>query len=82
MCWRDDALCAGLGTGLWFSHSQTKSGRHAISICNICPVRKECLDEVNKLEGTATRRVGIWGGIGPYDRAAVSKSNTEALEDN
>lgn len=73
MSWRNKAICSGLGFTPWFSHSQTNQGKRAIAICNICPVKKECLEEVNRLEGNATRRVGIWGGIGPYERADLAK---------
>lgn len=81
--WEARARCVGHDTRLWFP--TTKDTRYAAgekswetpdatsaakAICEICPVREECLE-------AALRRgepVGVWGGMTTKERKAIRRA--------
>lgn len=68
MTWKNDASCNKIGIKMWFSRRTSEDGQLAVSICNTCPVKKECLEYIMKEEKTDGLRIGIWAGLGPYER--------------
>jgi hypothetical protein len=67
-----------MGPAAWFARSKSPLGQHAITICNSCPVKRECLEEANRLELHQIRPVGIWGGLAPYARRDLVKEQRAA----
>lgn len=61
--WRADALCAQTDPDLFFP----EVGQPAVSakeICDVCPVRVECLTyALDNGEG-----IGVWGGLSANER--------------
>lgn len=57
--WRDSALCTQFDPrmNLWFPN-KGKSAKEAKRICSMCPVRRECEDEVL----SSSHEYGIWAG--------------------
>lgn len=75
--WREQSLCRGLDVSVWFPSTNlgyepgvTQRGMYgeARSICAACPVATECLDYAlaNRIDH------GVFGGLDPYDRAALT----------
>jgi hypothetical protein len=58
--WKDDGLCSGLDTNLYFdSYEDDESVRPIIdSLCAKCPVSKTCF-----ANGISGKEWGVWGGI-------------------
>lgn len=84
MDWHEDALCLEIGTGLFFSeegegNSANRALNQAKRACQLCPVRRECLNEALAYEGDedSSRRWGIWGGLGPAQRQKLHKAKQE-----
>lgn len=61
--WRDDALCAGRETEVFFPEGDQPT-IIAKSICRRCPVRADCL--AHAIENG--ERYGIWGGFSEHTR--------------
>lgn len=71
--WRADAACLGEDTDLWHPH-ESSDAEDAIAICQACPVRRDCLAEIMRIEarrGTGSRE-GIYAGLRPPDRARLA----------
>lgn len=80
--WVEHAQCAGTDTKIFFQlDAPGKGGRSsvttvqatalAVSICNACEVREECLEyalDTNQL-------FGIWGGKTAKERGRIRKQN-------
>jgi WhiB family redox-sensing transcriptional regulator len=64
--WRQDALCAQVGGDLWFPR-KGGSNHPAKRVCTVCPVRKECLDDV-MARTDVVDDYGIRGGTSPKER--------------
>ena len=64
--WRDDALCAGRDTEVFFPEGEQPT-IIAKSICRRCPVRPDCL--AHAIE--RGERYGIWGGFTEHARALL-----------
>lgn len=62
-----------MGIEAFFARRTSTIGRAAIEVCSTCPVRSECLDYALKSERTDGLRIGIWGGLGPYERTALAR---------
>lgn len=66
--WRDRALCRGLDASPFFSETKDKYPPDDVqALCNVCPVRAECLAE-------ALRRKdpwGVWGGTSGWQRMQI-----------
>lgn len=79
--WRVYAACRDIGTEAFFSEDDDRSSGNssemklAKRICEGCPVRRECLSTALRYEGDANKsdRHGIWGGLGPTQRANLWK---------
>jgi hypothetical protein len=65
MSWRESAACRGTGIAPFFSKRTSPEGQAAIEVCQGCPVRESCLAECLETEKI---RIGIRGGLGPYER--------------
>ena len=72
MTWKAKAACKKLGIKMWFVRSTSEDGQEAIAICNSCQVKKECLEYIMQEEKTNGMRIGIWAGLGPYQRVEYS----------
>ena len=73
--WLEFAACANEDVSLFYDHDrETFDGRQsriliAKSICEACPVRKECLETALRNE----EPYGIWGGYTPSERHALKR---------
>ena len=56
-----------MGVKLFFGLNSKADNKKVISLCQSCPVKKECLDYVMQNESHHLR-MGIWGGLRPYER--------------
>ena len=79
--WREAAACVDEDPGLWFptdSHDYDIPRR----ICDPCPVKAACLDDVMADEGlylSTAYRYGMWGGLTPSERQTLGRRiRTEA----
>ena len=70
--WMSDSLCKNLAGDIWFPPFEATNPEQyyaiAKTICNVCPVWKECLDIGIK------ETYGVWGGLTPQDRTPLQKS--------
>ena len=67
--WQDDALCAQIGTEMFFPE-KGGSTKTAMSVCDSCPVRRQCLDYALSMENNPQ---GIWGGTSFRERRAMRR---------
>jgi len=71
--WKKKAQCRGVDTAIFMpDDTDTLAGsrkRLALTYCNACPVRQECLDYA--IENNIT--VGIYGGTTNLDRRRYKK---------
>lgn len=71
--WFEKSLCKKKHIDLWYppldSDSPDKYYRIAREICHRCPVWKECLE---KGKGEVW---GMWGGLTPLERTAITNKN-------
>ncbi|PNE36940.1 hypothetical protein AOB60_36875 [Streptomyces noursei] len=65
--WRRHGVCAGSNVDLFFAVPRSLDHEHALSMCEDCPVRTECL--AYALDGRCTH--GIFGGTTPGWRRAL-----------
>jgi len=58
--WKDDALCLGLDTNIFFEKYEDNSDSRTIvdSLCIACPVARECF-----AVGVSSKEWGVWGGV-------------------
>ena len=63
--WRGDALCAEVDPELFFPE-KGHGAQLALSVCQRCPVREECLQFALTLPGLPV--VGVWGGASAAGR--------------
>ena len=58
--WKDDSLCFGLDTNLYFDKYEDNIEQRFIvdDMCKICPVRKICF-----ANGISGKEWGVWGGV-------------------
>ncbi len=70
-------LCAKMDPDLWFPEFDERTKEYgeqaarAIDICNVCPVRSECLSY-----GLENEDYGIWGGTTPSQRREMRKNES------
>lgn len=65
--WTADAACRDADTDLFFDERSIQ--RHqALALCNVCPVRADCLDYA-----VDTHQDGIWGGTTERQRRAIRR---------
>lgn len=65
--WRQSALCQNLDSNLFFPEAG-RAATAAKRICDGCPVKKECLDEVMRYPSA-----GIWGGTSERERRVLKQ---------
>ena len=74
--WREQALCAGRDTEVFFPEDQQPS-RLAKWFCRRCPVRQDCLAHAIETD----ERYGVWGGVDEHTRellvARIRRTGTE-----
>ena len=64
--WQTRGECNGAPQEIFFTErGETK--KRALSYCNVCPVRQECLDYALDND----ERFGIWGGKSERQRRAI-----------
>jgi hypothetical protein len=58
--WKDESLCFGLDTNLYFDKYEDNIEQRPITddMCRICPVRKTCF-----ANGISGKEWGVWGGV-------------------
>lgn len=73
--WLDQARCAGRPLEVFFPTASAKETKNragtwtrARAVCNLCPVRAECLAWAMKLETSDNLRFGMYGGLTPKQR--------------
>lgn len=67
--WRTRAACNGHPPWLWFpTQWDRETVAAAKNVCDTCPVRQECLD------AGRDEPHGIWGGLLPHERRALTKN--------
>lgn len=73
--WRNDAACLN-HTALFFPKTETAAKTKAAKrVCNLCPVRTECLnDALTHEKGGHECRSSIRGGKDPVQRATLATS--------
>ncbi len=88
--WQRDALCNTGDASLlpvFFGHGRNDwDGARAKRICGRCPVRAECLEyalthvDTTGSEFTPTKHdAGVWGGLTAAERAALRRSDHDAV---
>lgn len=78
--WHDHAACKGMSVDMFFpvrgpfhggeSHKYRKAARRALSVCEGCIVRLDCLSAARREESVDYLIDGIRGGKTPYERWA------------
>lgn len=83
--WDTQAACLGMDGELWFPAGYTTArdrmqAADAISICKVCPVARECLEDALAMERGNHKdgRHGIRGGLTPSSRFNVYRSRQRA----
>jgi WhiB family redox-sensing transcriptional regulator len=73
--WAQSAECAKPGKPLMFPHEGDADGvKLARDVCNVCPVRQQCLDEAL----ARNESFGIWGGLTTDERRALRRKAARA----
>ena len=67
--------CAGMFTDMFYEQTDMYDPRRALSVCAVCPVRRECLREAILND----ERYGIWGGTTAEQRARLRKGRGDGL---
>ena len=63
--WRSGAACSGQDPKIWFPDGvRMASLRRAVAICNLCPVKAECLAHALEVKEPH----GVWGGVSETQR--------------
>lgn len=65
MSWREEAACRGIDVAVFFPEVGN-SNHEAKRVCATCPVRRPCL------EASEDQLYGVWAGMSPDERAALS----------
>lgn len=74
----DDALCAQIGTELFFPENNIPRSRLAKKICLSCPITIDCLKFALSIEQAHDH--GVWGATTARERVALRK-DPEVLEE-
>ena len=70
--WMQRAACRGQNPDWWFQENgKTHDALRAVKICQVCPVKAECLADALVRERTNGDRWGIWGGLTATERAEL-----------
>ena len=72
--WIERSRCTGEDPELFFPVGTTgpaiEQAAKAIEICNLCPVRAECLEWALD----TCQDAGVWGGLGEEDRREIRRA--------
>lgn len=81
--WMASAVCAQTDPELFFPEGAGQNTNKAKKICATCPVRIECGEHAQHLEGDVSHslRHGAWGGQSPTQRANVGGPSRTAARD-
>lgn len=71
--WQDDALCAEIGTEMFFPE-KGGSTKDAKKVCADCPVAQQCLNYALQND----ERFGIWGGLSERERRKLHAVSTRS----
>lgn len=75
--WWEQAACRGVNPDVFFpEESGVTTDRiydQGRQFCNDCPVARNCLEEAMSYEAEEWRRFGLWGGLSPRQREALSQ---------
>lgn len=71
--WAQRALCREVDPDAWFPEGGS-NGVEAKAICQRCDVRTQCLEYALR----NGEREGIWGGLGPNQRAQLKRKGNAA----
>lgn len=71
--WRARAACLGRPTTWWYGTTDDITTAVALSVCDTCPVRAECLDDALDIErhGAPALIHGVRGGLDARERRAL-----------
>ena len=69
LAWQEEALCAQTDPEAFFPE-KGGSTREAKRVCQVCPVRAECLDYALAND----ERFGIWGGMSERERRRLKRA--------
>ena len=69
--WITKAICTQTDPEMFFADSNAEAYAPAISVCNRCPVRDECLNYA--LANNITH--GVWGGVTANQRRLMSRAS-------
>lgn len=76
--WADKAACRGIPLTVFYDDIEDDrpgAVQQALSFCNKCAVRAECLDSAMREEGAAPAgRYGLRGGLLPDERGNTRRS--------
>jgi hypothetical protein len=76
--WNELAQCQGTDLSIWFPRRESSQVHaDASRICERCPLRRECLDLVMRMERgkDANRRHGVYAGTTPSQRQALEQAS-------
>lgn len=79
--WQLDAECRQYDPDMFFPEPSDKAGvAEALSVCKVCPVLEQCLQDVMEVEASLgpSGRHGIRGGETPSTRAAIYRRTRPA----
>lgn len=81
--WMDSALCAQTDPAIFFPEKRGQNITQARRICGQCPVRTECGDHAQYLEGDVSSplRHGAWAGMSALQRAEQGGTSQIAIRD-
>lgn len=81
--WMGDALCAQTGPDIFFPEGPGQNLHKAKAICAECPVRTQCGEHAQHLEGDLChpKRHGAWAGQSPKERANTGGPSRKATRD-
>lgn len=73
--WQDHAVCAQVGTDIFFVKRGGQSYAEARALCKTCPVIDICLEYALKAEVNIEvhHRFGMFGGRSPRERTKIAK---------
>lgn len=74
--WHGDALCAETSPEAFFPE-RGESTRPAKTICGLCTVRAECLEEALSLSASVGK-FGVWGGLSERERRRLQRGRAAA----
>lgn len=76
--WTEEAECRGVPTEVFFPEIigdvTDRPYQQAKKFCAVCVVRQQCLAEAMEVEKDLPYRFGVFGGLNPRERTALSST--------